>query len=120
MKLLLGNKNRSEKGQVLVIVAMVMVGLAGLTALVVDGWVNYSQRRYDQNVSDDSAIAGAGKAAYVMEFNDLTYTDFTCSNTTVLASMNGAEADALSRASENNHNLDTDISDGHGLLVECI
>ena len=109
-----------EKGQVLVIVSLVMVGLIGFTALVVDGGVTYSQRRYDQNVADASSIAGAGEAAYIMEFNDLTYTDFTCTNGTVLSAMSHAETEALGRASENNFTLDTDISDGHGVLVECM
>lgn len=113
-------KNAKEKGQVLVVIALVMVVLIGFTALVIDGGITYSQRRNDQNVADASAIAGAGEAAYVMEFNDLTYTDFTCSNAIVNNAMSNAEAEAISRANENNASLDADITDGHGILVECI
>ena len=50
---------REEKGNVLVIVAVGMAFLMGITALVVDMGYVYSQRRHLQNTADAAALAGA-------------------------------------------------------------
>jgi Flp pilus assembly protein TadG len=51
--------SRGDTGAVLVIVALSLVALLGLTGLVVDGGNAYSQRRQMQNAADASALAGA-------------------------------------------------------------
>ena len=48
-----------ELGQVALIVAVAMVGLLGVTALVVDGGLLFAARRNLQSVADGSARAGA-------------------------------------------------------------
>jgi hypothetical protein len=48
-----------EKGQNLIIFAVVMVVLVGLTALVIDGGFAYTKRREAQNAADAGALAGA-------------------------------------------------------------
>lgn len=49
---------RSEKGQAIVIVAGVMVGLLVLAGLAIDGGNLFLQRRNTQNAADASALAG--------------------------------------------------------------
>lgn len=51
-------KKNSQKGQVLVLVAIGIVGLIGFTALAVDGGNFYSERRRAQNAADTSSLAG--------------------------------------------------------------
>jgi hypothetical protein len=51
-------KLRSEKGQSIVIVAIVMVGLIALVGLALDGGNLFLQRRQVQNAVDASAMAG--------------------------------------------------------------
>ncbi|MGQ9682455.1 MAG: pilus assembly protein TadG-related protein [Anaerolineae bacterium] len=49
----------SERGQSLVVVALVLVALVGMTALVIDVGNAYVQRRRMQNAADSAALAGA-------------------------------------------------------------
>ena len=53
----------SERGQALVIIALAMIGLIGLTGLAIDGGNVYSDRRHAQNAADASALA-AGLARF--------------------------------------------------------
>lgn len=48
-----------ESGQVIVLVAILMVGLVAVVGLVTDGGLVFSQRRDLQNVADAAALAGA-------------------------------------------------------------
>ncbi len=48
-----------EKGQALIVVALVAVGLFALAALAVDGSMVFSDRRHAQNAADTSALAAA-------------------------------------------------------------
>jgi hypothetical protein len=52
-------QNRLERGQSLVFVAIVLVGMFGILALAVDGGMTYSNRRSAQNAADAGALAGA-------------------------------------------------------------
>ena len=57
----------ADGGQVLIMVALMMVGLVGVVGLVSDGGLVFSQRRDLQNVADAAAAAGAmqiDEAAY--------------------------------------------------------
>ena len=53
----------SERGQVLVIIAVALIGLIGMTGLAIDGSRAYSDRRQAQNAADTAALAAA--LAYV-------------------------------------------------------
>ena len=53
----------SEKGQIIVILALSMVAIIAITALAIDGSLIYNVRRQDQNTADSAALAGAGAAA---------------------------------------------------------
>ena len=55
-----GRRLHSEEGgQVIVLVAILMVGLVAVVGLVTDGGLVFSQRRDLQNVADAAALAGA-------------------------------------------------------------
>jgi hypothetical protein len=48
-----------ERGQSLVVVALMLVALVGFLGLVIDGGNLYAQRRFVQNAADAGALAGA-------------------------------------------------------------
>jgi hypothetical protein len=50
---------KSERGQALIIITFAIIGLIGLTGLVVDGGMAYSDRRHAQNAADSAAFAAA-------------------------------------------------------------
>jgi uncharacterized membrane protein len=52
-------KNRFERGQALIVVALAIVGLVGIVALAVDGGNVFSDRRKAQNAVDAAALASA-------------------------------------------------------------
>lgn len=56
---LLQGSRTSESGQVIVLMALLLVGLIGAAALVVDGGRAYSERRSVQNAADNAALAAA-------------------------------------------------------------
>jgi len=47
----------SERGQALVIIALAIIGLVGITGLAIDGGNAYSDRRHAQNAADTAALA---------------------------------------------------------------
>jgi hypothetical protein len=51
--------NRSERGQALVLIIFVIVGLIGITALAVDGGLAYADRRQAQTAADSAALAAS-------------------------------------------------------------
>jgi Flp pilus assembly protein TadG len=52
--------HRDERGATIVLAALAMVALLGLTGLVIDGGRAYSDHRQAQNAADAAALAGAG------------------------------------------------------------
>lgn len=51
--------NKTERGQVLILLAAGMVGLIGLLALALDGGQGFADRRHAQNAADNAAYAAA-------------------------------------------------------------
>jgi Flp pilus assembly protein TadG len=51
--------NRLERGQALIVIALALVGLAGMTGLVVDGGNAFMDRRNAQSAADSAALASA-------------------------------------------------------------
>ena len=139
--------NKREKGQIVVLLAVAIVGLLAFAALAVDIGMVYSDRRYDQSVADSSALAGAQIAALTMENENVTYSGsgsgekaFTCAtintyinNGTDICSLNEntmgdavtkaaikACKAAIQRAASNRFTtVDSNILDGHGVQVTC-
>lgn len=56
-------RNKNERGQIIVILALSMVALIGFAALALDGSMIYNERRQDQNTADSASLAGAGAIA---------------------------------------------------------
>ena len=137
---------QSEKGQIIVLLAVAIVALLGFAALAVDVGMVYSDRRYDQSVADSAALAGAQIAALTLENDNVTYTGggkgefpFSCAgintyiqNNTDICSLNEntvgdpttkaavkACKQAIQRAASNRFTIDSDISDGLGVQVTC-
>ena len=52
-------KQRSQRGQSLVILAVGIVGLLGFSGLAIDGGILFADRRHAQNAADAGALAGA-------------------------------------------------------------
>jgi hypothetical protein len=52
-------KQRHQRGQALVMIALAIVGLVGFAALAIDGSSVFSDRRHSQNASDTSSLAAA-------------------------------------------------------------
>lgn len=61
MKRLLLRLRDEEGGQVMILVAIMMVGLVAVAGLVTDGGIVFTQRRDLQNVADAAALAGASQ-----------------------------------------------------------
>lgn len=51
-----------EAGAVVIVVAVALLTLAGITAIALDGGLAYSERRSSQNAADNAALAGAWAA----------------------------------------------------------
>jgi len=109
--------NKKESGQILIILALALVGLLAFTALAIDGGMYLSDRRYAQNAADASALAGAGAAAMKLENMGVQYVNFNCGG--VAEAMNSAITQAKLRSESNRFALDEDPSDGHGVEVTC-
>jgi hypothetical protein len=117
---------KEESGQVLLIIAVSMVALLGLTAIAIDGGMIYADRRFDQNAADASAYAGAGAAAMAMENSQITYRSFNCkapAGSTMATKMNFAKSEAVkaakSRAASNNFVIESNLDTQHGVEVVC-
>jgi len=114
-----------EYGQVMVILALVLVGLLGFAALVVDGGTIFADRRFDQSAADASAVAGAVAAAQSIENQYITNGSFTCSDSRVIAAMQDAADAAIARSLDNRFTLtelptqaDLDAA-RHGVYIAC-
>lgn len=107
------------RGQIVVLLAVVLIALLGFTALAIDGAVIFSDRRNEQNAADAAALAGAGMAGQDMENLSVMYENFSCSSASVLHAMAVGESIAISRAATNNFTIDGDIADKNGVQITC-
>ncbi len=112
-------RKRGEEGQVIVFLALVLVGLMGFAALALDGGMLFSDRRHAQNAADSASLAGASAAAYYMRSHAVNYNAFICGTGGTVFTEATAEMEAINRAASNDYVIDADISDGHGVDVVC-
>ncbi|MBE9523773.1 MAG: Tad domain-containing protein [Chloroflexi bacterium] len=111
--------NQTERGQALALIAVSVVVLLGFAALAIDGGMLYSDRRHAQNAADASALAAGGMASLAMD-NGLTYYgEFACGPSLNYIAIEAINT-AISRAYSNDYVIDADISDHHGVLVNCV
>lgn len=119
------NNHSSEKGQILVLLALALLGLLGFTALAIDGGMIYADRRYMQSSADAASLAGGGFIASEIQ-NTSTYqmhrSDFNCSTLTPIMTGSGStgESVALAKAAANGFDAtaagSTDVVD---VVVSC-
>lgn len=112
----------NEKGQILVFMALVLMGLLGITALAIDGGMIYADQRYSQSAADAASLAGAGAAATVVDDMDISNPEWNCS--ILGGSMAAAYSNAISKAASNDYIIAQDTSLGaeghnHGVKVTC-
>lgn len=98
---------RSERGQVLILVALAIIGLVGITGLAIDGSIILSDRRQAQNAADSASLAGA--LAYLRECQSTGCDD--PGETEVSNAEDLMELAALDRALENGYARDLLTSD---------
>jgi len=91
------NSISNERGQALVIVALALIGLIGITGLAIDGSMVLADRRRAQNAADNAAMAAA--LAYIREC-DTSGCDTADEITNAKAAL---EVDALDRALSNGY-----------------
>jgi len=89
----------SEKGQILVLLVLVLIGLLGFTALAVDGGMIYADRRYMQSAADATTLAGAGAAADQAKSDGIEVSNWKCSS--LADSINAAIGTAKTQAFAN-------------------
>jgi Flp pilus assembly protein TadG len=113
------NFKNSESGQVMAFLAIVFVVLLGFAALAIDGGMLFSDRRHAQNAADASSLAGGSGAAYYMRTHNVNYNAFICGTSGANYTAAAAENSAISHAALNDYVIDNDISDNHGVTVNC-
>lgn len=115
------NQRASERGQVLVLIALGMVALLGFTALAIDGSMMYSDRRYGQSAADTSSLAGGGELAQLLDAEEIYYKDWDCAE--VEALFNDVYAASSERAEDNgfvvDETPDADYGDRHVVTATC-
>jgi hypothetical protein len=109
----------SERGQAIVFLVIGLVVFLGFVGLAIDGGMAYSDRRYAQNSSDASSLAGGGEAALHLENTHVYWETWNCSDPAISAARYIAVAEAIQRASTNGFIIDEDDSDGNYVLTEC-
>src|SRR5688572_9036918 len=56
---MLTQKNRQERGQAILLMAVAMVGMLGFAAVALDGGNIYAEQRRAQSAADNAVLAGA-------------------------------------------------------------
>ena len=109
----------TERGQAIVLIVLGMVALLGFTALAVDGSMVYADRRHGQSSADAASMAGVTEAAKIVNSAHLSAGNWNCSSSDMLAVVTATRRAAIRRAGANDHTLDGDLSDHHGVNVAC-
>lgn len=122
----MSKNHHTERGQLLVILAIGLVGLLGFTALAIDGGMVFSDRRKAQNAADTAAMAGGWATLQSLESQNIFSEDFgICSptqvqNPMVRVAMDAAYNPAKLRATSNGYDdLITGVDTKNGVEVTC-
>lgn len=84
MRQLIRRLHEEDDGQVMILVAILMVGMVAVVGLVTDGGMVFAQRRDLQNVADAAALAGAAQIdqdAYRASAGEIVVLDQTAAYT---------------------------------------
>ncbi|MGB9800717.1 MAG: pilus assembly protein TadG-related protein [Thermanaerothrix sp.] len=126
MNTFVSQTRRSERGQIIILLALALVGLLVVAALATDGAQIYTHRRYVQNVADAASLSGGGAALNFMELRsgnnrNVTYDTFSCSSPKVQQAMAIALNQAVAQAAALGYSgLETNNpATRHGVVVTC-
>lgn len=108
----------SEKGQILVLLALVLLGLLGFTALAIDGGMIYADRRYMQSAADATSLAGAGEIGANIEALSMKSAEWSCADLT--SAINAGYSTAINKADANGFTIAPDASLGSGGSVNGV
>ncbi len=114
----------SERGQILILLVLVVIGLLGFTALAIDGGMIFADRRYTQSAADAASLAGAGAAAEIVQANDVGPVSWDCSSGALQSSVSAAVNAAIASAGVNDYVITNEAQLGttgydHGVKVTC-
>jgi hypothetical protein len=115
-------QTKQESGQIIVLLAVSIMVLLVVAALAVDGGMLYTQRRFAQNAADASSLAGASKIANELVSDGIYYSNFVCTNTDMISSIQSGISTAQLRGTSNNFSDLDEIIDptiNHGIYVDC-
>lgn len=105
------------KGQILIIFALAIVAILGMTALGVDGSMILNEKRKDQSTADSAALAAAGAAAQYLKTANVS--GFNCGTTISANAATAAINSAKETALEDNINLTTNDLSISGVTTAC-
>jgi hypothetical protein len=95
MKFRLHKAQKSENGQIIVLLAISLVVVIVVGALAVDGGMIYSERRFSQNTADAASLAGGGEVLHYMEeYDPVSKTYKVVNKTFVCPSSSDYDADS--------------------------
>lgn len=114
------SKNNSERGQIIVILAIALVVLLAFASLAIDVGTVYADRQYDQASADSAALSAGQKAADIIKDPEMAGEKFKCSAITseemssiYTAAINSAAANDFTLSLQNLDNSD------HGVQIRC-
>lgn len=110
-----GKNYPSEKGQAIVYLVIGMVVFLGFVALAIDGGMALADGRRAQNGADSASLAGGAAASLVLENDNIDYQNWSCYG----PARSYAVDTALSRASANGFNIDTNLAKHNGVITRC-
>lgn len=67
IEVIMKTHQEGEKGQIIVILAIALVAILGITALALDGSLVLNDRRDDQSLADSAALASASAAVQILK-----------------------------------------------------
>ncbi len=112
----------SEKGQIVVFLALAVLGLLGITALAIDGGMIYADQRYSQSSADAASLAGGGAVAE--GFNNLGMIEESWDCTALSTAISNGYTAAIQKAAANGYSISKDNALGidahdHGVNITC-
>jgi hypothetical protein len=108
---------RPAKGQIIVIIALSIIVIIGMTALAIDGTRFYADRRSSQAAADSAALAGAGAAA--QSIKNYSPRDFYCGSSLGATATTHAILAAINNANTDGVTLVSDTSSPSHVFVTC-
>lgn len=121
-----------QKGQIILLFALVLVGLLAFSALAIDGAMVYTDRRSSQSAADAAALAGMRVA--MIKVSELNGSTFDCdSNGNWVTSRSGWSAPAWltsslindifsevqTKAKQNGFDIGVGLADNNGVALRC-